>query len=72
MNKLKLLDLFSGIGGFSLGMERTNGFETVMFCEQNEFCQKVLKKHWPNIPCHPDINTLDYKGEVDVITGANP
>ncbi len=72
MNKLKLLDLFSGIGGFSLGMERTNGFETVMFCEQNEFCQKVLKKHWPNVPCHPDINTLDYKGEVDVITGGYP
>ena len=41
----KLLDLFSGIGGFSLGAER-NGIETIGFVEKDEFCQKVLKKHW--------------------------
>ena len=40
---LKLLDLFSGIGGFSLGLERTGGFETVAFCEIDKFCQKVLR-----------------------------
>jgi site-specific DNA-cytosine methylase len=42
------VDLFSGIGGFSLGLERA-GFKTVVFCEQDKFCQKVLNKHWPEI-----------------------
>ena len=56
--KLKILDLFSGIGGFSLGLERTGGFETVAFCEIDPFCQKVLKKHWPNVYIHDDIRTL--------------
>jgi DNA (cytosine-5)-methyltransferase 1 len=41
---LKLLDLFSGIGGFSLGMEATNEIETIAFCENEPFCQEVLKK----------------------------
>jgi len=55
---LKLLDLFSGIGGFSLGLERTGGFETVAFCEIDPFCQKVLRKHWPNVRQYTDIKTL--------------
>ena len=38
-----VLDLFSGIGGFSLGLERTGGFKTIAFCEFDEFCQKILK-----------------------------
>ena len=70
--KLKVLDLFSGIGGFSLGLERTGGFETVAFCEIDPFCQKVLKKHWPDIPICNDVRTLDYDGAVDVITGGYP
>jgi DNA (cytosine-5)-methyltransferase 1 len=44
MSKLKLLDLFSGIGGFSLGLESTGGFETIAFVEKDKFCQKVLAK----------------------------
>lgn len=72
MEKLKVLDLFSGIGGFSLGLERTGGFETVAFCEIDPFCQKVLKKHWPNVPIYNDVRTLDYDGAVDVITGGFP
>jgi DNA (cytosine-5)-methyltransferase 1 len=56
--KLKVLDLFSGIGGFSLGLERTGGFETVAFCEIEPFPRRVLAKHWPEIYCHDDVRTL--------------
>ena len=47
---MRLLDLFSGIGGFSYAAETLiGGYETVAFCEMDEFCQKVLKKHWPQV-----------------------
>lgn len=59
LSKLKVLDLFSGIGGFSLGLERTGGFETVAFCEIDPFCQKVLKKHWPDVPNAEALEALD-------------
>ncbi len=78
MNKLKVLDLFSGIGGFSLGLERTGGFETVAFCEIEEFPRRVLAKHWPEVPCYHDVTTLtadilERDGiSVDVITGGFP
>lgn len=58
MSKLKVLDLFSGVGGFSLGLERTGGFETVAFCEIDPFCRKVLAKHWPNVRQYEDVRTL--------------
>ncbi len=51
---LKVLDLFSGIGGFSLGLERA-GMKTIAFCEKDDFCRKVLNKHWPNVPIYSDI-----------------
>ena len=76
--KLKLLDLFSGIGGFSLGLERTGGFETVAFCEIDPHARKVLHKHWPNVPVFEDITTLtkDKLNErgisVDAICGGFP
>lgn len=78
MSKLRVLDLFSGIGGFSLGLERTGGFETVAFCEIDPFCRKVLAKHWPNVRQYEDVRTLtadtlerDGIG-VDVICGGFP
>ena len=55
---MKLLDLFSGIGGFSLGLERSGHFETVAFCEIEPYCRAVLAKHWPKVPCYDDIRTL--------------
>ena len=71
--KFKVLDLFSGIGGFSLGLERTGGFKTVAFCEIDPFCQNVLKKHWPDVPCENDVTTIEFKeGQADVITGGFP
>lgn len=78
MEKLKVLDLFSGIGGFSLGLERTGGFETVAFCEIEEYPRKVLKKHWPEVPCYYDVtkltgDILERDGiAIDVITGGFP
>lgn len=78
MTKLRVLDLFSGIGGFSLGLERTGGFETVAFCEIEEFPRRVLAKHWPGVPCYHDVRTLtaDVLARdgiaVDVITGGFP
>ena len=71
--KLKTLDLFSGIGGFSLGLESTGFFETIGFVEKDKFCQKVLKKHWNNINIEEDIRNV--KGEkyaADIITGGFP
>lgn len=56
---LKLLDLFSGIGGFSLGLERTGGFETVAFCEIEDYPRKVLAKNWPEVPIYGDIRELN-------------
>jgi DNA (cytosine-5)-methyltransferase 1 len=72
VSKLRVLDLFSGIGGFSLGLERTGGFETVAFCEINPFAQKVLAKHWPEVPIHDDVTTLEPVGPVDVVTAGFP
>ena len=46
---LRVLDLFSGIGGFSIGLERA-GMQTVAFCEMDKDARKVLKKHWPGVP----------------------
>ena len=74
MKKLKLLDAFSGIGGFSYAAEKlVGGFETTQFVENDPYCQKVLKKHWPHIPIHDDIKTYTAKfGEFDVITSGFP
>lgn len=72
MQKLKVLDLFSGIGGFSLGLERTGGFETVAFCEIEEFPRKVLKKHWPEVPVYGDITKAEFSGPVDLVAGGFP
>lgn len=52
--QLDVLDLCSGIGGMSLGLERS-GMKTVAFCEIEQFCQRVLRKHWPDIPIFHDL-----------------
>lgn len=77
--KLRTLDLFAGIGGFSLGLERTGGFETVAFCEIEEFPRKVLARHWPGVPCYRDVRELtaaklaaDGIASIEVLCGGFP
>ena len=67
---LKILDLFSGIGGFSYAAEKiVGGFETTQFVEIDSYCQSVLRKNFPNIPIHDDITTFTAKpGQFDVFT----
>lgn len=71
---MRVLDLFSGIGGFSVGLESA-GMETVAFCEQDTFCQKILAQHWPTLPIHSDITELnghEYRGSVELVCGGFP
>ncbi len=73
--KLKVLDLFSGIiGGFSLGLERTGGFETVAFCEIDADRRVDLASIWPGVPIFEDVRSLEPEsiGQIDVITGGFP
>lgn len=67
---MKVLDLFSGIGGFSLGLERA-GFKTVAFCEIEPYCRAVLKKHWTDVPQYDDVRTMPAIS-ADVVCGGFP
>ena len=76
---LSHLDLFSGIGGFSLGLESTGVVKTVAFCDYEKWCQKVLKKHWPHVQIYGDVKELTHErlkedgiDTVDIITGGYP
>lgn len=71
---LKVLDLFSGIGGFSYGLEiLCGGYETIGFCEYDKKCQELLKLRWPGVPIYPDIRELTGDGiKTDIITGGYP
>ena len=66
---LRVLDLFSGIGGFSLGLEMTGGFKTVAFCEIDAYCQRVLRKHWPDVPIFDDVRKLNAETLADAASG---
>lgn len=69
--------MFSGIGGFSIGLERA-GMQTVAFCEVDPFCRRVLAKHWPEVKIYEDVSQLtaarlDADGIcVDLICGGFP
>ena len=72
---LKVLDLFSGIGGFSLGLEAAGPFETIAFVENEPYCQAVLKHHWPRTPILGDIKKVKKEAiptRPDVIVGGFP
>ena len=55
---MRVASFFTGIGGFDLGFERA-GMRVIFHCEIDELCQKVLKRHWPEVPLHADITTLE-------------
>lgn len=60
--KLQLLDLFSGIGGISLGLHRSGLCETVAFCEINGFCQDILRKNFNGTPIFDDVCAINKEG----------
>jgi DNA (cytosine-5)-methyltransferase 1 len=64
-----VLSLFAGIGGFDIGLERA-GFPTAAFCENDPFCQRVLRRHWPEVPIYGDIRELS--GERLAADGIRP
>ena len=69
-----VLDLFSGIGGFSLGLTRA-GMRTIAFCEIEEYPRSILRKHWPDVPIFEDVRNLhaeDLPEAVDLICGGYP
>lgn len=70
---MRMLSLFSGIGGIDLAAQWA-GIETVAFCEIDPYCQKVLKKHWPDVPIYSDIKELRGEdiGTVDIVAGGFP
>jgi len=77
--KLKILDLFSGLGGFSLGLERTGNFETIAFCDNDKYSNLVLQKHWKGVKIYNDVKEItkeklksDGVELPDIITGGFP
>jgi len=74
---IRVLDVCSGIGGFSLGLESTGKFETVAFCEIEDFCCKILNQWWPEIPIYNDLKELGNEPEriiqdFDMLVGGIP
>lgn len=74
MEKLEHLDLFSGIGGFAMGLQETGYFKTVAFCDNEPAAQARLKLRFPGIPVYDDIHTIRsrYTGPAGIITAGFP
>ena len=73
MKPLRMIDTFSGIGGFSLAARWLGGIETVQFVEREPFCQRILAKHWPSVPIHDDICTFNPEPHsADIVCGGFP
>jgi DNA (cytosine-5)-methyltransferase 1 len=77
---MRSIELFAGIGGIALAAEWA-GIETAAFCEREPFCQKVLNKHWPDVPIFDDVRTLNKQaleergidvGTIELISGGFP
>jgi DNA (cytosine-5)-methyltransferase 1 len=72
--KMRVLDLFAGQGGMTLGLHRAGGFETAAFCEIDPFARAILAKNWKKVPRYEDITTADFEslGPVDLVAGGFP
>lgn len=71
-SEFTLMDLFSGIGGMSLGLEAA-GFKTKIFCEIDPHCRAVLRKHWPDVEQSEDVETMGFvEGGADFISAGFP
>jgi len=70
--KLKMIELFAGIGGFRLASDWVGGIETIVSVEINPFCQKVLKKNFPNTPIYDDVTTYKPSAYCDLVVGGSP
>lgn len=74
---MKVLSLFSGVGGFDMGLEAA-GMQTVFQCEWDKHCRSVLDRHWANVPKWSDISTLtgkhilDHAPDIDVVAWGSP
>lgn len=74
---MNVLSLFSGVGGLDLGLERA-GMKIVGQVEIDEFCRRVLTKHWPEVPRHDDVRTcIEWwrsvpRPQVDLVAGGFP
>jgi DNA (cytosine-5)-methyltransferase 1 len=74
---MNVLSLFSGVGGFDMGLEAA-GYKTIFQCEWDKNCQKVLNKHWPDVPKWGDVSTLTGEhilrvaGPPDVVAWGSP
>jgi len=69
----QILDLFSGIGGFSLGLEAASPrFHTAAFCEIDPYNRAILNHHWPGVPQHDDVRTIIPPAGINAICGGFP
>jgi len=74
---MKVLSLFSGVGGFDLGLENA-GMETVFQCEWDKHCRTILDRHWPTVPKWDDVATLTgehilaHAPVIDVVAWGSP
>lgn len=68
---MRVLDLFSGIGGFSLGAEAA-GAKTVAFAEIEPYPARILEKHWPDVPNLGDITKIESYPDADAIVAGFP
>jgi DNA (cytosine-5)-methyltransferase 1 len=75
--RMKVLSLFSGVGGFDLGLENA-GMETVFQCEWDKHATKILERHWPDVPRWTDVSTLTgayvlrHAPVIDVVAWGSP
>lgn len=69
---IDVIELFAGIGGFSLGLDKSGGFKTVAMVEIKTYCQKLLKQNFPDAEIHSNVTNFKYKKNVGLVTAGFP